>query len=300
MSSAHQRHGIVVGVDGSPSSQAAVVWAARDAAMRNVGLTLVHVVAPVVSTGTDADIPAPSDYDLLQQAHAKQLISDAYDVVADATRQTGSPEVSSQVLNSPTIPALVDLSRETELIVLGRRGQGALGHVLMGSVGSGLVRHAHCPVAVVHEEYLSSPRADAPVLVGIDGSPASEVATRLAFDEASRRNVDITALHAWSDFGPWHVGKTYWAPDDWVIMRAREQEILAERLAGFRERYPDVTVGRIVVCDRPAHQLIKHAESAQLVVVGSHGRGGFAGMLLGSVSRAVVNSAQAPVIVARS
>lgn len=88
MSSPHECHGIVVGVDGSASSAAAVEWAARDAAMRHVGLTLVHVVVPVVSIGTEAEVPAPPDYLDRQDEHAKHLIEDAYKIVADATAET--------------------------------------------------------------------------------------------------------------------------------------------------------------------------------------------------------------------
>ena len=136
--------------------------------------------------------------------------------------------------------------------------------------------------------------AQAPVLVGIDGSPASELATAIAFDEASRRHVDLVALHAWTE-----AGVLDFLGMNWLTMRASEDEVLAERLAGWQERYPDVKVHRLVLCDHPARELIEHSEEAQLVVVGSHGRGGFAGMLLGSVSAAVVQSARMPVIVAR-
>jgi nucleotide-binding universal stress UspA family protein len=106
--------------------------------------------------------------------------------------------------------------------------------------------------------------------------------------------VDLIALHAWSDGGVMGFPGM-----DWSRMEASEDEVLAERLAGWQERYPEVTVHRDVVCDRPARQLVERSEEAQLVVVGSHGRGGFAGMLLGSVSSAVVQSVRTPVIVAR-
>ena len=136
--------------------------------------------------------------------------------------------------------------------------------------------------------------AQAPVLVGIDGSPASDLATAIAFDEASRRHVGVIALHAWSD------REVFELPGlDWSAVKAEEERLLAEGLCGWQERYPDVTVHRLLVCDRPARVLVETSETAQLVVVGSHGRGGFTGMLLGSVSNAVVQSIRMPVIVAR-
>jgi nucleotide-binding universal stress UspA family protein len=136
------------------------------------------------------------------------------------------------------------------------------------------------------------------VLVGIDGSPESELATAIAFDEASRRKVGLTALHAWSDES-WVDEIVTRAGHSWPELRAVEDEALAERLAGWAERYPDVPVRRLIVRDEPARQLVDQSESAQLVVLGSHGRGGFTGMLLGSISAAVVLMARVPVIVAR-
>jgi nucleotide-binding universal stress UspA family protein len=157
-----------------------------------------------------------------------------------------------------------------------------------------VVHHAHCPVAIVHAEKSQTIDRSSPVLLGIDGSPASEAATSLAFDEASRRQVDLVALHAWSDVGIAPIlGK------NWRENEEEGHEVLAERVAGWQEQYPDVHVVRRIVCDKPARWLVDESQHAQLVIVGSRGRGGFPGMLLGSVSSAVAQSAKSPVIVVR-
>lgn len=180
------------------------------------------------------------------------------------------------------------------MVVVGARGMGAVGRLLLGSVSNGLVQHAQCPVAVVHADETSAAEQNAPVLLGIDGSPASEAATAFAFNEASRRGVPLVALHAWSDVGVFPALGMNWREHE-----NKGHEVLAERLSGWQEQYPDVHVRRRLMCDRPAHWLIEESRPAQLVVVGSHGRGGIAGMLLGSVSSAVAQCAKAPVVVVR-
>lgn len=300
--SIHQTHlGIVVGVDGSPSSTSAVEWAAHDADLRNVPIKLVHVVPPIVTAAEGwSDIPAPSDYARWQEEHARQLIEEAQKLAVEASSPSRASRVTSEVLYGPIVSTMVDLSTRADLVVVGCRGQGAVTRALLGSVSAGLIRRAQGPVAVIHDEHaLTQHSPQAPVVVGIDGSPTSELATAIAFDEASRRGVGLVALHAWTDMGPLGLPTTDRAPIEWANIKVREEEVLAEHLSGWRKRYPDVPVHEIVVCDRPAPRLLEQAKNAQLLVVGSHGRGGVSGKLLGSVSRAVANSVQIPVIVAR-
>ena len=205
------------------------------------------------------------------------------------------PEVHTAMVYASAVPTLIEASKEAWMVVVGSQGTGALGRLLLGSVSTALIQHAQCPVAVVRSDEGTPPDPNAPVLVGIDGSPASEAATALAFDEASRWGVDLVALHAWSDVGVFPV-----LGMDWRDRESEGEEILAERLAGRQKEYPAVHVQRLLVCDKPAHWLLEHSKHAQLVVVGSRGRGGFPGMLLGSVSSAIAHSASIPVIVVRT
>jgi nucleotide-binding universal stress UspA family protein len=270
-----------------------VQWAARDAELRNVPLTLVHAASPEVSTWLRT--PLPAGVLRWQQDHGRRLVDEALKLVEEASRGGGPAGIRSEILASAAVPTLIDLSKDAEMVVTGAQGSGRWPGRRLGSVSSGLLRHAHCPVAVIHDEDPPGPEvSEAPVLLGVDGSPASERATAIAFDEASLRRVGLVALHAWSD-----VDVSEWPEFDWSTTQSMAEEVLAERLAGWQEEYPDVPVSRTVVQAQPARKIAEHSEDAQLVVVGSRGRGGFDGMLVGSVGETVAQMARVPVIVAR-
>jgi nucleotide-binding universal stress UspA family protein len=158
----------------------------------------------------------------------------------------------------------------------------------------------HCPVAVIHERPCqTTPTVLGPVVLGVDGTANSDSAIAVAFDEASVRGVDLVAVHAWSD-----VTLATFSPHDeglpWASIDTGEQASLAESLAGWKEQYPDVGVSAVVVQDRPVRNLLSYTDTAALLVVGSRGRGGFASMLLGSTSTALLHSAECPLMIVRS
>jgi nucleotide-binding universal stress UspA family protein len=293
MSAPVKRLGIVVAVDGSPASDAATSWAARDAGLRNIPLTVVSVVT--TPTAAFPPVPYPDSLGVRLEDQGRKAAAHAVKIAEDAMPTDRKVPVKSEIVFATPAQALVEMSDEAQMIVVGSSGKGMLARGVLGSVSSSVVQHANCPVAVIRDEDLLMPDPQhAPVLVGIDGSPASELATAIAFDEASRRGVELIALYVWSDVPIFELPGL-----DWSAVAAEEERNLAERLAGWHERYPDVTVQRVVVGDQPARQLIEKSESAQLVVVGSHGRGGFNRMMLGSVSNKVLHSIRVPLIVAR-
>ncbi len=290
MTSQSRESDIVVGVDGSESAKAAVRWAAREAVMRHVPLMVMHAYTPAIIDGHDPRLQERVTKWQRHQGH--RIVADALGIVEEVAK-AHMPVLKTDIISSRAVPALVDASKDAQLVVVGSTGHGRLDRLVLGSVTMGLCHHSHCPVAVIHGDVGLTPDPR-PILLGVDGSPASEAATAIAFDAASRRGVGLVALHAWSDAGVY----TLLGPD-WHTFRGAAEEVLAERLAGWQEQYPDVRIERRLVCDEPAYWLTTESDNAQLVVVGSHGRGGFASMLLGSVSTAVAQSVTVPIIVAR-
>ncbi|MGV0642297.1 universal stress protein [Mycolicibacterium sp. XJ879] len=291
MSEPTTKYGILVAVDGSPESQAAIRWAAREAATRGTQVTLMHVIAPVEVTWPVTYLQ--SSFDEYQEENGTQVIEQAQKIFSECVGTAEAPPVRTAIEHGPIASTLITASGDAWLVVAGTRGMGALGRTLLGSVSNGLLNYARCPVAIVPDE-AQTPDPAAPVLLGIDDSPASDGAAALAFDEASRRGVELVALHAWSDNRIFPI-----VGMDWQKYEEEGHKVLAERLAGWQEQYPDVQVRRRLVADHPARWLLDESNQAQLVVVGSRGRGGFKGMLLGSVASKVAQGAKVPVIVVR-
>lgn len=142
--------------------------------------------------------PMPAEYARWQQEQGRTVLDGAREVAEQAAKDSGGVMVETEMPTGSTVPILVHLTAAAEMIAVGAHGRGTFKRRMLGSVTSGVLRHAHCPVAVIHDtdRFMDKPAA---VVVGIDGSPASELATEIAFDEASRRGVDLVAVHAVSD-----------------------------------------------------------------------------------------------------
>lgn len=290
---------IVVAVDGSEAASNAVVWAARAAAVHRRRLhivTAVHIPAFYYSE----PYLARSFQDELRDTARSRL-----DSAAVLARQTAEDiaaiTITTEQADGRPAPTLIEMSSQAWMLVLGSHGHGEISGLVVGSVTAAVAAHASCRVAVVRGRTLDGrPPTEGPVVVGVDGSESCKPAVEAAFEEASAREANVVAVNVWSDVSVQpSLGAT---PDDphWSQIQTGEEIVLAERLAGWQERYPDVAVERVVARDRPVRVLSEYAEQAQLIVVGTRGRGGFVGMLLGSTSRAMLHTADCPVLIVPS
>ncbi|MCT7356676.1 universal stress protein [Streptomyces sp. 15-116A] len=286
---------VVVGVDGSASGLAAVEAAAREARLRGAGLRVVHAFFwPAMHVPLGPSPVGPPEGGLRNMAD--RLVREA---VERARVTAPEVEVSHVVVTGEPLTVLESQSRGAELVVVGSRGMGGFVGLLVGSTAVHLAAHGRCPVLVVREQ----PHEGGPVVVGVDGSAAGEQAVEFAFAEAALRKAPLVALHAWTTWNaplppPKDASMPYANPPG--ALAGEEERLLAEALAGHQERYPDVVVEHKVVQGGTREALIEASRSAQLVVVGARGRGGFAGLLLGSVSQALLHHADCPVAVVRA
>jgi len=282
---------VVVGVDGSPSALDAVRVAAREAAGRHRPLRVVNAFLwPLLGTPLGPIAVTLPDSELRQGA--EKLVAEAVD---EARKIDSELQVTGEVVDGGPVAVLMRESEDAALLVIGHRGLGGFKELLVGSAAVQLSARADCPVLVVRGE----PRADGPVVVGVDGSPISDEAIGFAFAEAAQRGADLVAVHAWlypSPVGPGDIVPLVYDPEK---LRAEEERVLAEAVAGWAERYPEVRVRRKLVEATAARALVEESAEAQLTVVGAHGRGTLGGMLLGSVSHAVLHHSRSPLAIVR-
>ena len=280
---------IVVGVDGSSTSDLALDWAVEEATRRTLPLHIIHAFSygyPMTDAGIGYAING------LRQL-ADQVRKDA---VARARHAGPDLVITWSEPACRPAPALVEASQTADTVVLGARGMSAARGVFMGSVTVQVAAHAACPVVVIHDTAAKT-GAEAPVVVGVDGSDVSSSAIAYAFEQASSRGVGLTVVHAWWLDNIDDVAAAAIWTVDWQTFAAEEQSLVAESLAGWQEKYPDVPVRRHSVRGLPVEALVRQSQSACLVVVGTRGRGGFGGLLLGSVSQGVMHRAQCPVAI---
>lgn len=286
---------VVVGVDGSDASTGAVAYAANNAAERRIPLVVVTTYSMPAALFAEGMVPPQAVYDELE----KECMPIIEKAVATARKIAPDLQISHSVVEGNPSQVLIDHSRTAKVIVLGSRGIGGIKGMVLGSVSAAVASHAYCPVVVTREDTDDLDQSG-PVVVGIDGSEISAKATEWAFAEASARGTTLVAVHTWMDpqvqAAAAGIALT---EEDWKQLEEQQLQTLSERLAGFSSRYPDVTVERVVTRDRAVRALVEQSEGAQLVVVGSHGRGGFTGMVLGSTSRALLQASPCPVMVVR-
>ena len=291
------KHPVVVGVDGSETALHAVRWGAREAARRHAPLRLVHV-CHLVPVRHPRQVSPPPEYHAAVLDQGRHWLTEATEV---ARRVAPDLLPVTDLRDGSTADVLVGESRTAQLVVIGSRGLGGFAALLVGSVPVALSAHAHCPVVVVRAPGADGARqADGPVVVGVDGSELSDAAVTLAFDTAAGHGVPLVAVHTWQDTPMTGAWTALPGTVDWDWLQAEEEKQLVERLVTWREKFPQVEVRPVVERGRPETALLAHAAGAQLLVVGSRGRGALTGLGLGSVSQSLVHHAECPVAVART
>ncbi|NLZ57426.1 MAG: universal stress protein [Corynebacterium sp.] len=288
---------VVVAVDGSDASKQAVRWAANTANKRGIPLRLASSYTMPQFLYAEGMVPPQELFDDLQ-AESLEKIDEARAIAHEVAPEI---KIGHTIAEGSPIDMLLEMSKSATMIVMGSRGLGGLSGMVLGSVSGAVVSHASCPVVVVREDSaVNEDTKYGPVVVGVDGSEVSQQATEYAFAEADARGSELIAVHTWMDMQVQaSLAGLAAAQQQWDDVEREQTEMLIERIKPLIDKYPNVPVKKIITRDRPVRALAEAAEGAQLLVVGSHGRGGFKGMLLGSTSRALLQSAPCPMMVVR-
>lgn len=283
---------VVVGVDGSPNSVAAVHWATTLAERLSSPLHIAIAVQEPTFLLAESPNVVPTEVWGRQRHNAAELVAELSESIG---RTHPSVTVTTQVDSVSAAEMLTTLSRTSRLVVVGNSGTGMLASNLLGSTAKKIADTAACPVVVWRA---GAHADDAPIVVGVDGSATSEAAVAQAFELASLFAVSLVAVHTWNSIS--HGGAVAFPGFvDWSAVENEEALLLSESLAGWTEKYPDVQVEHVLQQSSPAPTLVELSSRAQLVVVGSRGRGAIARALLGSTSSNLAHHAQCPVMICR-
>ena len=300
---------VVVGYDGSSTAEAALAWAVGEAGAWGRPLHLLHTIRYPDGFAMSLDLDLDPDRDEVTIAGVEQVRRLAPDLAVTTETRAGGAAAW-----------LVELSARADLVVVGGHGHHVVRTVLVGATAPQVTAHSQCPVVVVQADSdMTPPRPPersvfsdhgaglsddstlaGRVVVGVDGSESCTGAVEFAFARASRLGVGLVALGCWwwQESGPYMAGTDDFGWDSSI--RDRELRLVSEHLAGWSERYPDVDVHTILVHGNPVEVLVEEADRSELLVLGTRGRGGFAGLMLGSVSLRVLSAARRPVAVVPS
>ncbi|MEE1622133.1 universal stress protein [Zafaria sp. Z1313] len=286
--------GIVVGVDGSEPGNCALKWAAAEAGRRGVPLNIVTAYTIPVFAASSMDAGYAALDDQVIRDGAREVVDQARSLVADP-----DVEVRTRVESGDPAGVLLDLSTEADLVVVGTRGRGGFVGRLLGSVSSALPAHAKCPTVVVplcvKDRDEGSPAVRDLVVVGVDGSERARLAVLVAAEQATARGIGLRVVCALPPIS----GSLAWMPAT-VDQEALQHDVRRQLAAGARwlaSHFPELHIETDVLEGPPIEVLVRESETARLMVTGSRGRGGFAGMLLGSTSQGVLHHARGPVMV---
>jgi nucleotide-binding universal stress UspA family protein len=283
---------VVVGLDPAPSGKAALEFAAAVALRRRRPLHVVHAFTPTQHDPT-ASFGWMLDAERVVQDAEQRLVEETIEKLGV---QCPGIEVSVRLESGSAAEALIEESKRAQLVVVGSRGSGGFTGLAVGSTSMHVASLAHCPVVVVPAA-AEGQIARLGIVVGVDGSELSETAIEFAFQMASETDQDLVAVHAWHQPARLEPGVMQPLVYDPALVNDEERVAMAESMARWSEKYPDVAVEHRVVRDHPVHALVEAADNARLLVVGSRGRGALRRLLLGSVSHGVLHHATGPVAV---
>jgi nucleotide-binding universal stress UspA family protein len=298
---------IVVGSDGSAPAKAALRWAVKEAHLLGAEIDVVRAWSyPVFIDPVGGVYPLPWLYTEAEENEAKRLDADITEVLGP----NPSVRINSISTCSSAPSALLEQAKNATLMVVGCHGTSDWKSVILGSTAVQVTHHAPCPVVVIHADddgiepidfdptNTDENRRRGPIVVGIDGSPASVEALKWALAEAKARNVWVSVVHTWQI--PVTYATQMWVVPDIDQLQHAADSVVTATVAKATEgedlnRLP--AIHRTVKEGLPAAVLLSQSDEAELVVVGSRGHGGFVGLLLGSVATHVVNHAKCPAVV---